>query len=99
MAKGRLPTEFQAHEIVFFPINENRGRHFHVGLLECGHFLFPVFSVELNEDGSQDGGVIESMSGIVFNLLGQHCGARPAGFAGRAPGTTTPPWIIGIDLR
>ena len=54
MPKGRLAAKFQAYELVFFPINDDRGRHFDVGLLECGHFFFPVFRVELNKDRPQN---------------------------------------------
>ena len=50
MAKGRLAAKLQAYELVLFSIHDDRGWHFDVGLLECGHFFFPVFRVELNKD-------------------------------------------------
>ena len=57
-----------AHFAVGFAIDRERGRHFHIGVVEVGQFLLPIGTLELEEQGPQDALFVQRRVRKVFDV-------------------------------
>ncbi len=60
MVVGRRAAKLDPAVLIFFPVDRQRCGHFDVAVAEIFEFGFPVFTSEVDEDGSQNRDIVEA---------------------------------------
>ena len=67
---GRHAAEVDADVRVLLAVDGERGGHLHVGAVEVGQLGLPVLVLEVEEEGAQDGRLVERAPGWVVTSAG-----------------------------